>query len=105
MHFIFLAPFNSMATGISGQTLHSWGGIAFKKSSGLSVGSGVVRKGKDNIEQMHVKCGSLRFIFIDECECVGAGTCTDLETNLLNGVSTRNTYKHHTAEGFKRLVT
>ena len=54
---------------------------------------------------MHVKCGSLRFIFIDECECVGAGTCIDLETNLLNGVSTRNTYKHHLEERFKRLVT
>ena len=32
VHFIFLAPLNSMATGISGQTLHSWGGIAFKKN-------------------------------------------------------------------------
>lgn len=31
VHFVFLAPLNSMATGVSGQTLHSWGGIAFKK--------------------------------------------------------------------------
>ena len=54
VHFIFLAPLNSMATDISGQTLHSWGGINFKKSSGLSVGSGILRKDKDNVEQMHV---------------------------------------------------
>ena len=39
VHFVFLAPLNSMATGISGQTLLSWGGIAFKKKGGLSVGS------------------------------------------------------------------
>ena len=86
VQFILLAPFNSMATSIAGQTLHSWGGISFKKSSGLNVGSGVARKGKDNIEQMHVKCGSLRFVFIDECECVAATICDDLETSLLNGV-------------------
>ena len=105
VHFIFLAPLNSMATGISGQTLHSWGGIAFKKKSGLSVGSGVVRKGRDNIEQMHVKCCSLRDLFIDECECVAAATFTDLETSLFNGVSTRNTYKLHTVEELKQMVT
>ena len=56
VHFVFLAPFNSMATEILGQTLHYWGGIVFKKSSGLHVGSGVVRKGKDKIEQIHAKC-------------------------------------------------
>ena len=87
-----------MATEISGQTLHSWGGIAFKKSSGLNVGSGVVRKGKDNIEQMHAKCATLRFIFVDECECVAAGTSSDLENTLMNGVSSRNSYKLHTEE-------
>ena len=76
VHFVLLAPLKCMATHIKGRTLHSWGGISFKKSSGLEVGSGVVRKGRDNISDMHVKCARLRFLFIDECECVGAKTFT-----------------------------
>ena len=77
-----------MATGIAGQTCHSWGGISFKKSTGLEVGSGVVRKGRDNISQMHLKCARLRFMIIDECECLGAATSSDLEQSVFNGIST-----------------
>jgi hypothetical protein len=105
VHFVLLAPLNSMATHIKGRTLHSWGGISFKKSSGLEVGSGVVRKGRDNISDMHVKCARLRFLFIDECECVGAKTFTDLEESIFNGVSTGNTYKLHTSERIKKYKT
>ena len=81
------------------------GGIAFKTSSGLNVGSGVVRKGKDNIGQMHAKCASLRFIFVDECACVAASTFSDLAESLREGVSSRNSYKLHTEEPFKGSPT
>ena len=90
-----------MAMNVSGQTLHSWGGISFKKSTGLEVGSGVVRQGRDNISQMHLKCARLRFMFIDECECVGAATAADIEQSVFNGVSTEHTYKLHTAVNIK----
>ena len=94
-----------MATGIAGQTCHSWGGISFKKSTGLEVGSGVVRKGRDNISQMHLKCARLRFMIIDECECLGAATSSDLEQSVFNGISRQNTYKLHTAESIKKHIT
>ena len=105
VHFVILAPLNSMAMNVSGQTLHSWGGISFKKSTGLEVGSGVVRKGRDNISQMHLKCARLRFMFIDECECVGATTAADIEQSVFNGVSTEHTYKLHTAVNIKKHIT
>ena len=105
VHFVLLAPLNSMATNIKGRTLHSWGGISFKKSSGLEVGSGVVRKGRDNISAMHVKCARLRFLFCDECECVGAKTYTELEDSIFNGVSTTNSYKLHTSARIKQHKT
>ena len=54
---------------------------------------------------MHLKCARLRFIFIDECECVGAATTTDLEQSTFNGISTENSYKLHTAERFKNRIT
>ena len=98
IHFVLLAPLNRMATGIGGQTLHSWGDLKLKKSSGLEVGSGVASKGRDNIGQMHVKCARIRFILIDECECVGAATAADLESSTLNGVSTHSTCKLHAHE-------
>ena len=75
VQFQFLAPLNGMAVSISGQTVHSWGGISFQNREGISVGSGVVRKGKDNVEQMHVKCAELHFLFVDEC---GSGAGNDL---------------------------
>ena len=94
-----------MATGIGGQTLHSFGAIPFKKSTGLAVGSGVVRKGRDNISQMHLKRARLRFIFIDEFECAGAAEITTAEENAMNGISTSNSYKLHTSERIKKHLT
>ena len=58
-----------MTAGIGGQTVHSWACISFQNKDGISVVSGVVRKGKDDVEQMHVKCAKQRFLFVDECEC------------------------------------
>ena len=92
-----------MAVSISGQTLHSWGGISFQNHGGISVGSGVVRKGKDDVEQMHVKCAKLRFLFVDECECVGAVLAADLEQATSYGVPTHHSYKHHTLEEYKKV--
>ena len=91
-----------MAVSISGQTLQSWGGIRFQNREGISVGSGVVRKGKDDVEQMHVKCAKLRTIFVDEFECVGAKLVANLEIANTDGVPTHHSYKHNTLEEYKK---
>ena len=98
VQFQFLAPLNSMAAGIGGQTVHSWACISFQNKEGISVGSGVVRKGKDDVEQMHVKCAKLRFLFMDECECVRALLAANLEEAIRNGVPTHQSYKHNALE-------
>ena len=94
-----------MAVSISGQTLHSWGGIRFQNREGINIASGVVRKGKDDVEQMHVKCAKLRYRFVDECKCVGAVLAADLEESMCYGVRTGHRHKHHTLEKYTKIFT
>ena len=66
---MFLAPLNSMACNIGGATVHSWGRIAFKNKRGVRILATDVSEGMSNLG---IKCGALRFLFIDEIEATGA---------------------------------
>lgn len=103
VHFQFLAPLNSMAAGIGGQTVHSWGVVRFRGRDGTLVDPGVARQGQDAIEQMHVKCARLRFLFIDEIEATGAGLVAQLEDAVLRGVPQKNSYRYHTRLDYIRM--
>ena len=67
--FMFLAPLNSMACSSGGATVHSWGRIAFKNKRGVRILATDVSEGMSNLG---IKCGALRFLFIDEIEATGA---------------------------------
>ena len=90
--FCFLAPLNSMANNIGGNTVHSWGGIPFKDRRGVNIAP----KSADSEETpaMTIKCGKLRFLFIDEIEATGADTIGTLEANVCQHVSSHSPYKY-----------
>jgi hypothetical protein len=95
VHYQVLAPLNSMAAGIGGVTVHSWGGVAFQNKDGVNVSSHSFRANEDNIGKMNLKCARLRFLCIDECEAVGAGLGASLEEAVVHGVPQRNSYRYH----------
>ena len=73
VHFVFLAPMNSMAVRIGGHTLHSWAEIPWQLDGPEGASVVVTGKGKaSDVSTMSVKCASLRWIWIDEVEAVGA---------------------------------
>ncbi len=83
VHFVCLAPMNSMATNIGGFTVHSFGEVPFMKD-GVYI-STAKNDGK-SISSMVTKCQKLRFLIIDEVENLGAGCLADLEANVFAGM-------------------
>ena len=83
VHFVCLAPMNSMATNIGGFTVHSFGEVPFIKD-GVYI-STAKNDGK-GISSMVTKCQNLRFLIIDEVENLGAGCLADLEANVFAGM-------------------
>jgi hypothetical protein len=80
VHFVFLAPLNTMAANIGGSTVHSFGEIRFKDKRGNTIQS---RGGtNDEVSSMSIKCRSLRFAFVDEIEATGTDVLADLEENV-----------------------
>ena len=75
VQFQYVAPLNSMANNIGGSTMHTWAGLKFTNSEGVQISGDMLRKGKDNVSQRHLKCAKLRFLFIDEMECGGTVHC------------------------------
>ena len=71
VQFQFVAPLNSMANNIGGSTMHTWAGLKFTNSEGVQISGDMLKKGKDNVSQRHLKCAKLRFLFIDEMDCGG----------------------------------
>ncbi len=83
VHFIILAPMNSMATNVEGRTVHSWGEVAFIKGGQLlSSGNTDPR----DLDSMATKCQKMRFILIDEVENLGASCLADLESHVTRGM-------------------
>ena len=83
VHFIILAPMNSMATNVEGRTVHSWGEVGFIKG-GQYISSG--NKDPRDLDSMATKCQKMRFVLIDEVENLGALCLADLESNVTRGM-------------------
>ena len=76
---MFLAPFNSMTQNIGGQTVHSFGGIAFKDAEGRTI---TPNQNDQDVPTNTVRYSALRFVFIDECEATGVHTISEIESNI-----------------------
>ena len=101
--FVFLAPLNSMASNIGGNTVHSWGAVVFQDRRGRNIKPKSCEN--EEVQSMTIRCGKLRFLFIDEIEATGAETIESLERNILFHVSNSNEYKHSwTADGKGNLT-
>ena len=83
VHFMFLAPMNTMAANIHGCTIHSWGEIKWKNKQGVIIGAR--KHTEDDVSSMGIKGSSLRFLCIDEIEACGAGLLANLEKNTSRG--------------------
>ena len=84
VHFVYLAPLNSMAGRIGGFTVHSWGEVPFSVDApqgNMTLGSRSDGLDRD-MSKMASKCQSLRFLFIDEAEALGAGIIGRVELNV-----------------------
>lgn len=83
VHFVFLAPLNSMAAGIDGLTVHSWGNVAFVDRRGVEIKSRA-----DEPETMAIKAAKnskLRFVLIDEIEAAGVKLLGELVESVKEG--------------------
>ena len=85
--------------------MHTWAGLTFTNSEGVQISGGMLGKGKDNISRRHIRCAKLRFLFIDEVECLDAGKIYEGEAAAYQGVSEHHSYKRHALEHFKRLLS
>ena len=94
--FVFLAPLNSMACNVGGSTVHGWGRIAFQDKRGIRI---LPRDTTDDSEvsALTMKCGALRWLWIDEIEATGADIIGQLEHNVRFHVSSKNKFKYDTA--------
>ena len=82
--------------------MHTWAGLAFTNSEGVQISGDMLRKGKDNVEKRHIKCAKLRFLFIDEVECLDAAKIFEGEKAAFQGVSDHHSYKCHMMETFRK---
>ena len=97
----FSAPLKSMASNVGGLALRGRGQAPFKDARGASVCS---RGGEgDKLHSLMLsKCGTLRFICVDEVEATGAGTAGKLEGNARKRISNDSPYRR-TCEGEPRM--
>ena len=81
-----------MAAGIGGQTVHSFGNVAYKDKRGKVIrphDSSDVR----DVPAMSIKCGALRWLFGDEVEATGAETIGHMEQIVRLDISSKSKYK------------
>ena len=88
VQFMILAPMNTMANNVGGDTMHAWGEIPFCVE-GQHVGSKSQGAAVD-LSTMHLKCEGLRWLILDEVENAGADALGILETHMR-----RTANKHH----------
>ena len=81
-----------MASNIGGSTIHSWGQVGFKDRRGTHIAPKTAEH--QETPTMTVKCGKLRFLFIDEIEATGADTIGALEAHVTFHISSRSLYKY-----------
>ena len=90
--FCFLAPLNSMASNIGGNTVHSWGQIGFKDRRGVHIAPKTAEN--EDTPAMTTKCGKLRFLFVDEIEATGSDIIGALEAHICFHISSQSVYKY-----------
>lgn len=91
--FVFLAPLNSMACNVGGSTVHSWGRIVFQDRRGIHI---LPRNSTEDTTTpaLTMKCGALRWLWIDEIEATGADIIGQLEHNVRFHIHSREPFKH-----------
>ena len=90
VHFMFIAPLNSMAAGIGGATLHSFCDVAWTTKRGVTIQP--KNKSEDNVSSSGAKYSRLRFLFIDEAEACGCELLAESEQNVTT--QSKNVYKY-----------
>jgi len=94
VHFIFLAPMNTMAARLDGQTVHSWGEVEWQTDGpggGFNLGRRKNQAG--DMSSMGAKTELLRFILLDECEATGASVLGQLQEHTAEAAR-RELYKY-----------
>ena len=90
MHFVYLAPMNSMAARINGSTVHSWGEVPWAMDG--PSGSMTMASGSTDLRDMSSMAAKMelcRWLFIDEVEAVGAEILGTLEENTAQAARKR----------------
>ena len=104
--FASVAQLNTMAAGVRGQTVYSFGNVAYKDKRGQLIiphDSSDVR----DVLSMSIKCGALRWLFFGEVEATGAETFGLLEQNVRFHISSKSKYKrtHNVGRAFGGVNT
>ena len=81
-----------MANNIGGSTVHSWGRIGFKDRRGVNIAPRTADD--EETPTMTIKCGKLRFLFIDEIEATGADIIGALEGHVTFHISSQSPFKY-----------
>ena len=79
VQFQTIASQNTMAAAIQGQTSHSWGEVPINATEGSA---GDLKKTKDGISTLFLKCMSLRWLINDEISTSGLVVLGILESNV-----------------------
>ena len=81
-----------MANNIGGSTVHTWGRIGFKDRRGVTIAPRTADE--EETPTMTIKCGKLRFLFIDEIEATGADIIGELEGHVTFHISSQSPFKY-----------
>jgi hypothetical protein len=84
-----------MAANIDGLTIHTWGGISWQDNSGEQ------RINPPEIDELSLRCQSLRWVLIDEISMVSAELLAELQKRAMQAMSGRAVYKKR-ADGSSR---
>ena len=76
-----------MAANIDGQTIHTWGGIPWQEVTDPHRGK------PEEINELHARCQSLRWILIDEISMVSAELLEELQKRVTQAVPAHALYK------------
>jgi hypothetical protein len=84
-----------MAANIDGLTIHTWGGISWQDNSGEQHSK------PPEIDELSLRCQSLRWVLIDEISMVSAELLAELQKRAMQAMSGRAVYKKR-ADGGSR---
>ena len=94
--FSIVAPQNSMADNVGGDTLHSFGNIPFKDHRGKLVNThGFLDDEKQSL--LSTRWHNLRFLFVDEIEAVGVNILGEVQHKMTSVVP----FRHELPEALK----